>query len=119
MKVEKMNSTPECVTKTPEIEARKKEARKELAAIFPDAKRYDDNSGVKPKLGEAAVDGKDIKNIIKVNSADNGAVDFCNQALGSYEKSLDHINNGPLEAVQTIGISLQRLREYKTERSCR
>ncbi len=50
-----MNSTPECVTKTPEIEARKEEARKELAAIFPDAKRYDDNSGVKPELGEDCV----------------------------------------------------------------
>ncbi|MCG5094698.1 hypothetical protein MBN60_00650 [Candidatus Saccharibacteria bacterium] len=114
-----MSSTPECVTKTPEIEARKKEARKELAAIFPDAKRYDDNSGVKPKLGEAAVDGKDIKNIIKVNSADNGAVDFCNQALGSYGKSLDYINNSPLETVQAIGNSLQLFREDKTKESCK
>lgn len=114
-----MSSTPECVTKTPEIEARKKEARKELAAIFPDAKRYDDNSGVKPKLGEAAVDGKDIKNIIKVNSADNGAVDFCNQALGGYGKSLDYINNSPLETVQAIGNSLQLFREDKTKESCK
>lgn len=114
-----MSSTLECVTKIPEIEARKEEARKELAAIFPDAKRYDDNSGVKPKLGEAAVDGKDIKNIIKVNSADNGAVDFCNQALGNYEKSLYHINNGPLETVQTIGISLQSFRKGKAEESCK
>ena len=113
-----MNSTPECVTKTLEIEARKKEVRKELAAIFPDAKRYDDNSGVKPKLGEAAVDGKDIKNIIKVNSADNEAVYLCNQTLGSYGKSLDSINNSPFETVQAIGNSLQRLREYKTKEIC-
>lgn len=110
MKVEKMNSTPECVTKTPEIEAREK-----LAAIFSDAERCD-NSKVNPELGKTAID---IENTSRMNSADDGAVYLCNQALGSYEKSLDHINNGPLETVQTIGISLQRLREYKTERSCR
>ena len=105
-----MNSTPECVTKTPEIEAREK-----LAAIFSDAERCD-NSKVNPELGKTAID---IENTSRMNSADDGAVNLCNQALGSYEKSLDHINNGPLETVQTIGISLQRLREYKTERSCR
>lgn len=110
MKVEKMNSTPECVTKTPEIEAREK-----LAAIFSDTEQRD-NSKVNPELGKTAID---IENTSRMNSADNGAVDFCNQALGSYEKSLYHINNGPLETVQTIGISLQRLREYKTEGSCR
>ena len=110
MKVEKMNSTPECVTKTPEIEAREK-----LAAIFSDAERCD-NSKVNPELGKTAID---IENTSRMNSADDGAVYLCNQALGSYEKSLDHMNNGPLETVQTIGISLQRLREYKTERSCR
>ncbi len=109
-----MNSTPERVTETPEI----KIAREKLAVIFSDAKRYDGNSGVKPELGKAAIDGKDIKNIIKVNSADNEAVDFCNQALGSYEKSLDYINNSPLETVQAIGNSLQRLREYKTKEIC-
>ena len=109
-----MNSTPECVTKTPEIEAREK-----LAAIFSDAKRYDGNSGVKPELGKAAIDGKDIKNIIKVNSADDGAVDFCNQALGSYGKSLDYINNNPLKTVQAIGNSLQLFREDKTKESCK
>ena len=105
-----MNSTPECVTKTPEIEAREK-----LAAIFSDAERCD-NSKVNPELGKTAID---IENTSRMNSADDGAVYLCNQALGSYEKSLDHINNGPLETVQTIGISLQRLREYKTERSGR
>lgn len=107
-----MNSTPECVTKTPELDA----TRKEIADILSDAKRYDDNSKVSPELGKTAID---IENTSRMNSADDGAVYLCNQALGSYEKSLDHINNGPLETVQTIGISLQRLREYKTERSCR
>ena len=110
MKVEKMNSTPECVTKTPEIEARKKEVRKKLDTIFSDAERRD-NSKVNPELGKTAFDVANIPN--------NEAVDLCNQALGGYGKSLDHINNGPLEIVQTIGISLQRLREYKTEGSCR
>ncbi len=108
----------ECVTKTPEIEARKKEARKKLDTIFSDAEQRD-NSKVNPELGKTAIDGKDIKSIIKVNPADNGAVDFCNQALGSYGKSLDRINGNPLKTVQTIGISLQRLREYKIEGSCR
>ena len=98
-----MNSTPECVTKTPEIEAREK-----LAAIFSDAEQRD-NSKVNPELGKTAID------IENTNSADNGAVDFCNQALGGYEKRLDYIKNNPLKIVQTIGISLQRLREYKTE----
>ena len=109
-----MSSTSECVTKTPEIEAREK-----LAAIFSDAKRYDGNSGVKPELGKAAIDGKDIKNIIKVNSADDGAVDFCNQALGSYGKSLDYINNNPLKIVREIGDLLQSFRKGKAEESCR
>ena len=109
-----MNSTPECVTKTPEIEAREK-----LAAIFSDAERRDDNSKVNPELGRAAIDGKDIKNIIKVNSADDGAVDLCNKALGSYGKSLDYINKSPIEAVQVIGESLQSFRKDKTEKGCK
>ena len=110
MKVEKMNSTPECVTKTPETEAREK-----LAAIFSDTEQRD-NSKVNPELGKTAID---IENTSRVNSADNGAVDFCNQALGNYEKSLYHINNGPLETVQTIGISLQSFRKGKAEESCK
>lgn len=109
-----MNSTPECVTKTPEIEAREK-----LAAIFSDAEQRGDNSKVSPELGKAAIDGKDIKNIIKVNSADDGAVDFCNQALGSYEKSLDRINGNPLKIVREIGDLLQSFREDKTKESCK
>lgn len=104
-----MNSTPECVTKTPEIEAREK-----LAAIFSDAKQRGDNSKVNPELGKTAID---IENTSKMDSADNGAVDFCNQALGGYGKSLDYINNSPLETVQAIGNSLQLFREDKTKES--
>ena len=105
-----MNSTPECVTKTPEIEAREK-----LAAIFSDAERCD-NSKVNPELGKTAID---IENTSKMDSADNGAVDLCNQTLGSYGKSLDYINNSPLETVQAIGNSLQLFREDKTKESCK
>lgn len=111
MKVEKMNSTPECVTKTPEIEAREK-----LAAIFSDAEQRGDNSKVSPELGKTAID---IEDTSKMDSADNGAVDFCNQALGGYGKSLDYINNSPLETVQAIGNSLQLFREDKTKESCK
>ena len=106
-----MNSTPECVTKTPEIEAREK-----LAAIFSDAERRGDNSKVSPELGKTAID---IENTSKMDSADNGAVAFCNQALGGYGKSLDYINNSPLETVQAIGNSLQLFREDKTKESCK
>lgn len=103
-----MNSTPECVTKTPEIEAREK-----LAAIFSDAEQRGDNSGVKPELGKTAFD----VNNLKANTPNNEAVDFCNQALGGYGKSLDYINNSPLETVQAIGNSLQLFREDKTRES--
>ncbi len=110
-----MNSTPECVTKTPEIESRKKEAREKLAAIFSDAEQRD-NSKVNPELGKTAID---IENTSKMDSADNGAVDLCNQTLGSYGKSLDYINNNPLKTVQAIGSSLQLFREDKTKESCK
>ncbi len=103
-----MNSTPECVTKTPEIEAREK-----LAAIFSDAEQRGDNSKVSPELGKTAID------IENTNSVDNGAVDLCNQTLGGYGKSLDYINNSPLETVQAIGNSLQLFREDKTKESCK
>ena len=106
-----MNSTPECVTKTPEIEAREK-----LAAIFSDAEQRGDNSKVSPELGKTAID---IEDTSKMDSADNGAVDFCNQALGGYGKSLDYINNSPLETVQAIGNSLQLFREDKAKESCK
>jgi len=104
LKVEKMNSTPECVTKTPEIEARKEEARKELAAIFPDAKRYDDNSGVKPELGKTAFD----VNNLKANIPNNEAVDFCKQVLGEKKKPTD-----PVGSVKEIGNRLVDLRKTK------
>ena len=106
-----MNSTPECVTKTPEIKAREKEAREKLAVIFSDAEQRD-NSKVNPELGKTAFDVANIPN--------NAAVDLCNKALGSYGKSLDRIKNSPIEAVWAIGASLQHLRDkYKTEGSCR
>ena len=100
-----MNSTPECVTKTPEIEAREK-----LAAIFSDAEQRD-NSKVNPELGKAAFDVANIPN--------NEAVDLCNQALGGYGKSLDYINNNPLKTVREIGDLLQSFRKGKAEESCR
>ena len=107
-----MNSTPECVTKTPEIEAREK-----LAAIFSDTERRGGDSKVNPELGKTAID---IENASRMNSADDGAIDLCNKALGSYGKSLDRIKNSPIEAVWAIGASLQHLRDkYKTEESCR
>ena len=105
MKVEKMNSTPERVTKTPEIEAREK-----LAAIFSDAEQRD-NSKVNPELGKIAFDVANIPN--------NEAVDLCNQALGGYGKSLDYINNNPLKTVREIGDLLQSFRKGKAEESCR
>ena len=102
---------PECVAETLELDA----TCKEIADILSDAKRYDDNSGVKPELGKAAFD----VNKFKANTPNNEAVDLCNQTLGSYGKSLDYINNSPLEAVQAIGNSLQLFREDKTKESCR
>ena len=105
-----MNSTPKCVTETLEIKAREK-----LAVIFSDAEQRD-NSKVNPELGKTAID---IENTSRMNSADDGAVYLCNQALGSYGKSLDYINNSPLEAVQAIGNSLQLFREDKTKESCK
>jgi len=92
LKVEKMNSTPECVTKTPEIEAREK-----LAAIFSDAEQRGDNSKVNPELGKTAFD---IEDTSKMDSADNEAVDFCKQVLGENEKPTD-----PVESVKEIGNS--------------
>ena len=105
---------PKCVKETLELEV----TREELAVIFSDAKQRGDNSKVSPELGKAAIEGKSIKNTPRVSSAD-GAVYLCNQALGGYGKSLDYINNNPLKTVQTIGISLQHLREGETKESCR
>lgn len=102
-----MSSTPECVTKTPELDA----TRKEIADILSDAEQRD-NYKVNPELGKTAID-------IKMDFADNEAVDLCNQTLGSYGKSLDYINNNPLKTVQAIGSSLQLFREDKTKESCK
>lgn len=106
MKVEKMNSTPKCVTETLELEA----TREELAAILSDAEQRD-NSKVNPELGKTAFDVANIPN--------NEAVDLCNQALGGYGKSLDYINNNPLKTVREIGDLLQSFRKGKAEESCR
>ena len=105
-----MNSTPKCVTETLEIKAREKEAREKLAVIFSDAEQRD-NSKVNPELGKTAFDVANIPN--------NKAVDLCNQALGGYEKSLDYINNSPLETVREIGGLLQSFRKGKAEESCK
>ena len=105
-----MNSMPECVTKTPEIEAREK-----LAVIFSDAEQRGDNSKVSPELGKTAFD----VNNLKANIPNNEAVDFCNKALGSYGKSLDYINNNPLKTVRDIGDLLQSFRKGKTKESCK
>ena len=95
-----MNSTPECVTKTPEIEAREK-----LAAIFSDAEQRGDNSKVSPEMGKTAID---IEDTSKMDSADNEAVDFCKQVLGENEKPTD-----PVESVKEIGNMLADLRKTK------
>ena len=93
-----MNSTPECVTKTPEIEAREK-----LAAIFSDAEQRD-NSKVSPELGKTAFD----VNNLKANIPNNEAVDFCKQVLGEKKKP-----NNPVESVKKIGNMLADLRKTK------
>ena len=91
-----MSSTPKCVTETLELDA----TREELAVIFSDAKRYDDNSGVKPELGKTAFDVANIPN--------NEAVDFCKQVLGEKKKPTD-----PVESVKEIGNMLADLRKTK------
>ena len=101
-----MSSTPECVTKTPELDA----TRKEIADILSDAEQRD-NYKVNPELGKTAFDVANIPN--------NEAVDLCNQALGGYGKSLDYINNNPLKTVREIGDLLQSFRKGKAEESCR
>jgi len=106
LKVEKMNSTPKCVTETLELEA----AREEIADILSDAEQRD-NYKVNPELGKTAFD--------VANIPDNEAVDLCNQALGSYGKSLDRINGNPLKIVREIGDLLQSFREDKTKGSCK
>lgn len=100
MKVEKMNSTPKCVTETLELEA----TREELAAIFSDAEQRGDNSKVNPELGKTAFD----VNNLKANIPNNEAVDFCKQVLGENEKPTD-----PVESVKEIGNMLADLRKTK------
>lgn len=96
-----MSSTPECVTKTPELDA----TRKEIADILSDAKQRGDNSKVSPELGKTAFD----VNNLKANIPNNEAVVFCKQVLGENEKPTD-----PVESVKKIGKMLADLREFKT-----
>ena len=93
-----MSSTPECVTKTPELDA----TRKEIADILSDAEQRD-NYKVNPELGKTAFDVANIPN--------NEAVDFCKQVLGENEKPTD-----PVESVKEIGNMLADLRKTKANK---
>jgi len=99
-----MNSTAECINDTSV-----NEARKNLASIFSDDERRDDRSKVNPELGKAAIDVENIKNDVKTNVINNGAVDFCKQVLGESKKPID-----PVESTKKIGNMLAELRKAKT-----
>ena len=92
MKVEKMSSTPECVTKTPEIEA-----LKEVYRIYPNIEKDNFDSKLNPNLGEVAVKG-----------GSDEALNHCREVLGEKEST------GPVESVKKIGNMLANLRESKT-----
>ena len=91
MKVEKMNSTPECVTKTPEIEA-----LKEVYRIYPNIEKDNFDSKLNPNLGEVAVKG-----------GSDEALNHCREVLGEKEST------GPVESVKEIGNMLADLRKTK------
>ena len=92
MKVEKMNSTPECVTKTPEIEA-----LKEVYRIYPNTEKDNFDSKLNPNLGEVAVKG-----------GSDEALNHCREVLGEKKKPTD-----PVESVKEIGNILADLRKTK------
>jgi len=92
LKVEKMSSTPECVTKTPEIEA-----LKEVYRIYPNIEKDNFDSKLNPNLGEVAVKG-----------GSDEALNHCREVLGEKEST------GPVESVKKIGNMLANLRESKT-----
>ena len=94
-----MNSTPECVTKTPEIEAREK-----LAAIFSDAEQRSDNSKVNPELGKTAFDVIILKRISLITRR----LIFVNRCLVKM-RSLPIL----LRSVKEIGNMLADLRKTK------
>ena len=87
-----MNSTPECVTKTPEIEA-----LKEVYRIYPNIEKDNFDSKLNPNLGEVAVKG-----------GSDEALNHCREVLGEKEST------GPVESVKKIGNMLANLRESKT-----
>ena len=87
-----MNSTPECVTKTPEIEA-----LKEVYRIYPNTEKDNFDSKLNPNLGEVAVKG-----------GSDEALNHCREVLGEKEST------GPVESVKKIGNMLANLRESKT-----
>lgn len=88
-----MSSTPECVTKTPEIEA-----RKEVYRIYPNTEKDNFDSKLNPNLGEVAVKG-----------GSDEALNHCREVLGEKKKP-----TGPVESVKKIGNMLADLREFKT-----
>ena len=92
MKVEKMNSTPECVTKTPEIEA-----LKEVYRIYPNTEKDNFDSKLNPNLGEVAVKGDSDE-----------ALNYCREVLGEKKKP-----TYPVESVKEISIRLADLRKTK------
>ena len=91
MKVEKMSSTPECVTETPEIEA-----LKEVYRIYPNIEKDNFDSKLNPNLGEVAVKG-----------GSDEALNHCREVLGEKEST------GPVESVKEIGNMLADLRKTK------
>ena len=92
MKVEKMSSTPECVTKTPEIEA-----LKEVYRIYPNTEKDNFDSKLNPNLGEFAVKG-----------GSDEALNHCREVLGEKKKPTD-----PADSVKEIGNMLADLRKTK------
>lgn len=87
-----MSSTPECVTKTPEIEA-----LKEVYRIYPNTEKDNFDSKLNPNLGEVAVKG-----------GSDEALNHCREVLGEKKKSID-----PVESVKEIGNRLTDLRKTK------
>ena len=87
-----MNSKPECVTKTPEIEA-----LKEVYRIYPNTEKDNFDSKLNPNLGEVAVKG-----------GSDEALNHCREVLGEKKKPTD-----PVESVKEIGNMLADLRKTK------
>ena len=88
-----MSSTPECVTKTPEIGA-----LKEVYRIYTNTEKGNFDSKLNPNLGGVAVKG-----------GSDEALNHCREVLGEKKKP-----TGPVESVKKIGNMLADLREFKT-----